>query len=61
MRFNRKIGAYSDARYSADGRRLTDAEWEAYAPSVLPTAADESVLAEYFKNPNWIAPKGKLA
>ena len=27
----------------------------------LPTAADESVLAEYFKNPNWIAPKGKLA
>jgi benzoyl-CoA 2,3-epoxidase subunit B len=61
MRFNRKIGAYSDARYSADGRRLTDAEWEAYAPSVLPTVADESVLAEYFKNPNWIAPKGKLA
>jgi benzoyl-CoA 2,3-dioxygenase component B len=61
MRFNRKIGAYSDGRYAADGRRLTEAEWEAYAPTVLPTAADESVLAEYFKNPNWIAPKGKLA
>jgi benzoyl-CoA 2,3-epoxidase subunit B len=58
MRFNRKIGAYSDGRYAADGRRLTEAEWEAYAPTVLPTAADESVLAEYFKNPNWIAPKG---
>jgi hypothetical protein len=61
MRFNRKIGAYGDARYSVDGRRLTEEEWQAYAPSVLPAQSDEAVLAEYFKNPNWIAPKGKLA
>ncbi|MBV8371946.1 MAG: hypothetical protein JOY69_01680, partial [Candidatus Eremiobacteraeota bacterium] len=49
------------ARYAVDGRKITEAEWQAYAPTVLPTAADETKLAEYFKNPNWIAPKGSLA
>jgi len=44
-----------------DGRRLTEAEWKAYAPTVLPTAGDEAKLKEYFKNPSWIAPKGNLA
>ncbi len=58
LRFNRKIGQFSGERYSVDGRRLTEAEWEAYAPSVLPTGADDAVLASYFKNPGWIAPKG---
>ncbi|MEO7203003.1 MAG: hypothetical protein ABI431_08910, partial [Candidatus Tumulicola sp.] len=61
MRFNRKIGAFADAHYAVDGRRLNDAEWAAYAPTVLPAPDDERFLAEYFKNPNWIAPKGKLA
>jgi benzoyl-CoA 2,3-epoxidase subunit B len=61
MRFNRKIGAFADGHYAVDGRRLSDAEWETYLATVLPTQDDESVLAEYFKNPNWIAPKGKLA
>ena len=61
MKFNRKIGDYSGARYAVDGRKLTEQEWAAYAPSVLPTAADDVVLKEYFKNPNWIAPKGNLA
>ena len=44
-----------------DGRELTEEEWAAYAPTVLPTEADEAKLKEYFKDPNWIAPKGKLA
>ena len=60
MKFNRKIGDYSGERYSVDGRKLTEDEWKAYEPSVLPTAADDDVLKEYFKNPNWIAPKGNL-
>ena len=61
MRFNRKIGDYAGQRYSVDGRKLTEEEWQTYAPAVLPTAADDVKLADYFKNPNWIAPKGNMA
>lgn len=61
MRFNRKIGDYAGQAYAVDGRKLTAQEWEAYAPTVLPTEADEAELKEYFKDPNWIAPKGNLA
>ncbi len=61
MRFNRKIGQYKDERYAVDGRKLTEEEWEAYAPSVLPAPADDAVLAGYFKDSNWIAPKGNLS
>jgi len=59
MRFNRKIGDFAGQCWSVDGRRLTQVEWEAYAPSVLPTPKDDEALQEYFKNPAWIAPKGK--
>jgi benzoyl-CoA 2,3-dioxygenase component B len=61
MRFNRKIGQYKDERYAVDGRKLTEAEWEAYAPTVLPSPADDAELAGYFKDSNWIAPKGNLS
>ena len=61
MTFNRKIGQFSGERFSVDGRRLTEEEWTAYMPSVLPTPADDAVLATYFKNPDWIAPKGNLS
>ncbi len=61
MRFNRRIGAFASKRYAVDGRELTADEWEAYAPTVLPSEADEIALKEYFKNPDWIAPKGKNA
>ena len=61
IRFNRSIGAHGGERWSADGRRLTEEEWQAYAPTVLPTPADDVVLADHFKNPDWIAPKGNLA
>jgi benzoyl-CoA 2,3-dioxygenase component B len=61
MRFNRKIGEYAGQRYAVDGRKLTEDEWRAYAPSVLPNVADEATLKDYFKDPNWIAPKGKLS
>jgi hypothetical protein len=61
MKFNRKIGDYAGQRYGVDGLRLTEEEWMAYAPTVLPTEADEAKLKEYFKDPNWIAPKGKLS
>jgi benzoyl-CoA 2,3-epoxidase subunit B len=59
MRFNRKIGVYAGQYWSVDGRQLTKEEWDAYAPTVLPTAQDDEQLQEYFKDPSWIAPKGK--
>ena len=61
MRFNRKIGDFAGQRYGVNGERLSEEAWQGYADTVLPTATDEAKLAEYFKNPNWIAPKGNLA
>ncbi|MFN2459747.1 MAG: Phenylacetic acid catabolic protein [Candidatus Velthaea sp.] len=60
MRFNRRIGSAAGKHFAVDGRELSPAEWAAYAQAVLPTDADEAALAELFKNPDWIAPKGKL-
>ncbi|MBV9269697.1 MAG: phenylacetate-CoA oxygenase subunit PaaI, partial [Candidatus Eremiobacteraeota bacterium] len=59
IRFNRQIGEYAGERWSVDGRKLTEDEWAAYAPSVLPTPEDDVKLQQYFKDPAWIAPKGK--
>jgi benzoyl-CoA 2,3-dioxygenase component B len=59
IRFNRAIGQFAKERWTVDGRKLTEEEWQAYAPTVLPSAADEVKLKEYFKDPSWIAPKGK--
>jgi len=60
MRFNRKIGSHSGKHRATDGRELSATEWAIYQPTVLPSEADEIVLADYFKNPNWIVPKGRL-
>ncbi|HET9029444.1 MAG TPA: hypothetical protein VFN49_04650, partial [Candidatus Aquilonibacter sp.] len=59
IKFNRKIGAYAGKYFTVEGGDLTQEEWDAYAPSVLPTAQDEERLKDYFKDPSWIAPKGK--
>jgi benzoyl-CoA 2,3-dioxygenase component B len=61
IRFNRKIGQYAGKYFTVDGRELTEDEWKTYAPTVLPTPEDEKILADYFKDPGWIAPKGNLA
>jgi benzoyl-CoA 2,3-dioxygenase component B len=59
IRFNRKIGEYAGEYWSVDGRQLTKEAWDAYAPTVLPSSQDEELLKDYFKDPSWIAPKGK--
>jgi benzoyl-CoA 2,3-dioxygenase component B len=61
MRFNRAIGDHAGKRYTVDGRKISEDEWKAYAPTVLPSADDEALLKDYFKNGDWIAPKGKLS
>ena len=60
MKFNRKIGQYSDRHFAVDGRPLSDEEWTVYEASVLPSPADDVLLKEYFKDPSWIAAKGDL-
>src|SRR5579872_7496060 len=57
--FNRQIGDHAGERWSVDGQRLSEDEWNASMPTVLPTQQDEAQLSELFKNPNWIAPKGR--
>jgi len=59
IRFNRKIGEYAGKRFTTDGRELTESDWENYISSALPTQADDAQLQELFKDPAWIAPKGK--
>ncbi|MGZ3547962.1 MAG: Phenylacetic acid catabolic protein [Vulcanimicrobiaceae bacterium] len=59
IKFNRHIGEYAGKHFSVDGRELTQAQWKAYAPAVLPTQEDDALLKDYFKDPAWIAPKGK--
>ena len=61
MRFNRHIGDFSGQRFTVTGEKISEEAWQAYAPTVLPTSADDDALKEYFKNPDWIAPKGNLA
>ena len=53
-------GEFAGQRWSVDGRRLTEDEWKAYAPTVLPASDDEAQLKDLFKNPAWIAPKGNM-
>ena len=60
MKFNRKIGQFSDRKFSVDGRALSEDEWKAYETSVLPSPADDALLKECFKDPSWIAAKGDL-
>ena len=60
MKFNRKIGQYSDRHFAVDGRPLSDEEWTTYEASVLPSPADDVLLKEYFKDSSWIAAKGDL-
>ena len=59
IRFNREIGDFKGQRWTTDGRRITEEEWQSYAQTALPTEQDDALLTELFKNPAWIAPKGK--
>ncbi len=55
-RFNRHNGPYKDQRYDPHGNLLSEEEWTAALPGLLPSPADEELLQELFKDPGWIAP-----
>ena len=61
--FNRAIGEFAAIHADTDGRVLTDAEWAALKPSVLPDEADAAFITglmraetEPGRFAGWIAP-----
>ena len=56
--FNRVIGAFKRQRFTIEGVAFegSDEEWDAYIEAALPTAADEELLKELFKQ-EWVANK----
>ena len=56
--FNREIGAFKRQRFTTKGENFegSDAEWESYIASQLPSAQDEEELKELFKL-DWVAEK----
>jgi benzoyl-CoA 2,3-dioxygenase component B len=61
--FNRRIGAFADARVAPDGRVITEEEWRANERQWLPTGDDRAYVASLMgrvvapgRFANWIAP-----
>ena len=59
MKFNRQIGEYAGKCFDTHGNPMTKEEFEAYLPTVLPTDKDRAILADVFKEKDWIIPKGE--
>ncbi len=57
LKFNRHIGRYAGQHSTLAGEPLTTEEFESYLPTVMPSDADDRVLAEIFKEKDWIVPK----
>ncbi len=55
-RFNRKLGAHAGKSYSVTGELLREERCAAYLADVLPSAEDERMLREIFKENDWIVP-----
>jgi benzoyl-CoA 2,3-dioxygenase component B len=53
-RFNRSIGEFAGKPYSADGRLLSDQEYQKHLAAVLPGADDERRLEDIFKEKDWV-------
>ncbi|MHB8605172.1 MAG: Phenylacetic acid catabolic protein [Thermoplasmatota archaeon] len=62
LKFKRSIGAHAGAHFTTDGKVWKpngQRTYDEYLASVMPTPEDEAKLVEIFKEPDWIAPKGK--
>ena len=59
LKFNRQIGEYAGKHFDVYGNSMTREEFEAYLPTVLPTDKDRAILADIFKEKDWIVPKGE--
>jgi benzoyl-CoA 2,3-epoxidase subunit B len=59
LKFHRQIGEYAGKHFDVQGNPMTPEEFEAYLPTVLPTDHDRELLADIFKERDWIVPKGE--
>ncbi len=59
VRFNRRIGIYKGKTFTVDGEPIEREKYKAYVESMMPTAADRAVLADIFKDGDWIVPRSK--
>lgn len=58
LKFHRAIGRHKDETWSVFGEKLDPDAYARHCAEVLPGEADEKALAEIFRDPAWIAPKG---
>jgi benzoyl-CoA 2,3-dioxygenase component B len=54
VKFNRSIGSTAGKPYSRDGQLLSEEEYQRHLAEVLPTAEDERLLNEIFKQKDWV-------
>ncbi len=57
LRFHRAIGDHAGLHVSVHGEPLSAAEYERHLAEVLPSAADETLIADLAKEKDWIEPK----
>lgn len=55
--FNRKIGQYAHQPFTTEGEALAPERYAEYLATVMPTDGDRRLLADIFKDPDWITPK----
>ncbi|HET7586263.1 MAG TPA: Phenylacetic acid catabolic protein [Gemmatimonadaceae bacterium] len=56
-KFNRRIGIYKGKCFDIDGQPMEPERYADYVKSVLPTAEDRAILADIFKENDWIIPR----
>lgn len=55
-RFNRAIGRHTNQPWAVNGESVAAAKFPEYLAANLPTDKDKALLADIFKENNWIAP-----
>jgi len=54
VKFHRSIGEYADKTYSTSGDLLSPESYAKHREQTIPTAADKAMLAEIFKDNDWV-------
>jgi hypothetical protein len=57
LQFNRRIGQWAHQCWTVEGEPVERERYAAYLAPVLPTLEDRALLADLFKEPDWIASK----
>ena len=57
LQFNRRIGQWAHQCWTVEGAPVEQGRYAAYLASQLPSLEDRALLADMFKESDWIAPK----